>query len=155
MGCDSRIYLPPTTRMRDFADVLSILVGKTPEQYTIDRTTGVFVRVTDGFRFYASDAVPEMAVLDAGGFWHWEPDDAPFPGARLFSCSMQEHRRPVLVALADIFGGMLDFNDCDNITADHVGTLYGKDYRPDATNGADWDDWQRFKLTTKPVADTW
>jgi len=152
MSVDSKLYLPPTTRLKDFEQVLGILLGAKAEQYKIDGSDGVFVRVGDAPKFTGSKAVPEVLVCSIGGFWHWEADDAPFPGARQFSCGMNPHRRGVLVALADIFGGMLDFNDCDSVDVDHLGTLYTKPYHPDASDGDDWDRWQRFKLALQPVS---
>lgn len=153
MGCDSHLYLPPTTRMDDFAEVLGILLGAKAERRAIAGSDGVFVDVKDAPTFGHSHT-PTMAVLSIGGFWHWECH-SPIAGARLFSCRTAEPRRPVLEALADIFGGMLDFNDCDSIDVDYMGTLRDKPYRPDASNGQAWDDWQTFKLSLGAVADTW
>ena len=154
MGCDSKLYLPPSTTLDDFAEVLGILLGHEATIYTIAGSSGVFVEVKDGPHF-ESTSIPTMARLDIGGTWHWENPESPIPGARCFLCSTQEHRRPVLLVLADIFGGMLDFNDCDNIDYDYVGSLYNKPYRPDATDDAGWDQWQRYKLTIRPVAERW
>lgn len=149
MGCDSQLYLPPSTRMTDFADVLGILLGYKAEQPTFPRSSGVFCRVPDGPTFGTSHT-PTMAVLSIGGYWHWE-GSCIIPGARCFSCSTQDHRRLILEALAEIFGGYLDFNDCDSVDCDYMGSLYCKDYRPDAEDGGEWDTWQRFKLALRPI----
>jgi hypothetical protein len=150
MGCDSHLYLPPSTRMRDFEDVLGILLGCEAKQYSIAGSSGVFVRVLDAPHFSTSHT-PEMAVLNIGGHWHWECEHSLIPGARMFSCSTQMHRRTILESLAEIFGGYLDFNDCDSVDCDYMGTLYGKSYRPDATDDAAWDAWQTFKLNLIPI----
>ena len=153
MSVDSKLYLPPTTRLRDFAQVLGILLGCGVRQIRLDNQRpdddSVFLEVTNPPTFNGSN---ETLVCSIGGFWHWEPDDSPIPGARLFTCRMKDNRRPVLVALADVFGGLLDFNDCDAVDVDHLGTLYRKPYRPDATDGEEWDTWQRYKLALEPIS---
>ena len=151
MGCDSKLYLPPTTRLGDFEEVLGILLEAEARPYEIKGSKGVFIEVADRPRFQTT-TILEMLTLDIGGYWHWECNDAPFPGARLFTCGTSENRRAVLVALADIFGGMLDFNDCDSVDVDHLGTLYNKPYHPDASDGEDWDRWQRYKLALDPIS---
>jgi hypothetical protein len=154
MGCDSHLYLPHTAKQRDVADVLGILIGCKAERYSIDTSNGVFVRVIDGPRFQNTSVVG-MSQLSIGGFWHWECDgNEPIPGARTFSCSRQEHRRPILEALASIFGGVLDFDDCDDTDIDFDGRGY-KPYNPAATDDAAWDAWQTIKLGIAPVASRW
>jgi len=150
MGCDSQLYLPPTTGLRDFTDVLAILLGAEVEEEVLCMGSS-YASVDHDLEWRSMAGIPTMCGLNIGGWWHWEGESDTILGARLFSCSTQEHRKPVLIALADFFGGILDFNDCDAIETDHIGTLRDKAYRLDANDGAGWDALQAAILAVRPI----
>lgn len=154
MGTDSLLYFPPETRVNDVAEVLAILLGATPEKryFHGEGPDGGWSCVPSEKLEVQNTSVPQMLCITGTvqgkrvyNMWHWESGQGP-AGYRLMTCGMQEPRREALVALADFFGGVLDFNDCDSTDADFTGDLRSKPYRLDANDGAGWDAFQGAML---------
>lgn len=157
MGVDSRLYIPPTVPLRVFVDAISTLVGDKPmarrslggDMWCADPTVPVAAIATH-------NTVPEMLSLEGcvGGYWHWESSEKRMPGARLFTCRAYAHRIPVLVALCDLFGGVLDYNDCDDVDVDYVGFgTAGVEWN--AESGDSWCVTQDALLGIRPLGIEW
>lgn len=54
-----------------------------------------------------------------------------------------------------MFGGALDFNDCDSIDIDHFGSLRNATYRTGANDGEGWEAWQAKMASLTKVPHMW
>lgn len=170
MGVSTNLYLPPTVRVKDFADMLAKALGapahKRPFQQYGD---GWSTHVDHDLKISTHETIPSMLTIHgfvpdpAGGdpfsvygTWHWETSYGfhPIRGGRLFSTGSYEERFPVFDRLAWLFRGVVDLNDCDDEQLDIDYRGYSRAYRPDAEDDEAWYAWQkamyRFKGPERP-----
>jgi hypothetical protein len=128
MGVDSKICLPGNVRLNTVCDVVSVLlaapVSKTPLKGSNEGAW--YARPGDGvvkFQVYKQvpcmtsvtidDIDPRITGNKAYGFgYHFEFDKGSCRGIiqRAWACNIVLFKR-----LADFFGGIVDYNDCDNV----------------------------------------
>lgn len=138
MGVDLRLYLPPTARIEDVATVAAILMGceySYRKPFDAAREGSRVVELAKKAVVYEQSSVyPAMNVITFNapkgktlidgitshfGYWHWEPDRAPF-GYRHLSLKSTAFWIAVAKGVADFFGGMVDFDDCDETAIDYI-----------------------------------
>jgi hypothetical protein len=163
MGLDTKLHLPPETRVEDVFDVLVIMLGGEATKRYFRNRDGWSTEVTPEPHFSVFSDIPTMTTVDGEVadsryhvFYHFE-GSYPVPGWRQVTTGFRERRRPLWMAMADFFGGMLDMNDCDDIAVDYIGRTTSNPYRIDAEDGEGWYAFQEAKLNVKQVltADDW
>lgn len=161
MSVMTKLYLPPTVRVRDFVDMLAAALGATPEKNEWKQYDGWSTKVKHDLKIITHDTIPQMLTI-AGtvpdpnggepfhvhGTWHWESSAGfdPIRGGRIFMTGSYECRFPVFERLAWFFRGVADLEDCDVEDRDYDFTGYSRDYRPDAEDDEAWYAWQKAKL---------
>ena len=170
MSCDCHIYLPPNVRLKDVVDVLAILVGMPKKKVMLESKThpAAWYLKTEGVEVEPSGSSPELMTIQATlpdgpaktargkngdrmmAFWHWEPSSKP--GWRLISVRTTAFWIAVGKNLVDFFGGVVDYNDCDDNYED-----YKRHAKPHRMNCPESDEpWQRFQKrmwAVKPLTD--
>ena len=155
MGCDSKLQFPTHTKHESFTDVLGALLGAKIEKRVFDGGYSAHVEPLVKLRKTDVDAAYYTVIVDGkiGGHWFFDASDYnPFGTGPMFMCATGEHRRAVLEALCDIFGGALDFNDCDGVEFDYHVAVNNLPYRPNATDGKAWEQWQDKKLSVEAIS---
>ena len=123
MGVDTKLTLPGNVRVQDVAKVMGVLAGLKPEQYSIAGSKGVFVRVdgaTVGTTHSAYMAEIELSAPDGHTLIDGERSHSVLyffedeGGRRLLMPKSTPFWIAVCRGLADFFGGMVDYNDCDD-----------------------------------------
>ena len=155
MGVDTKLYLPPEARLEDVLDVFVTMLGgevtrrdfshhatKEPGSY------GWAAHVQPVPTFQTFDDIPTMVrsygnVNGAIYNIHYHFEGGVFPGWKQMSTGYRDERKPLWIAMADFFGGMVDLNDCDDIDVDHIGA-WSED-RPYRLNAEDGDAWEQFQ----------
>jgi hypothetical protein len=159
MGVDCLIRLNSRCRLRDVADVIGILSGLKPERRHFASGTGWGVEVKGVS--VKSTCVPEMAEIRivAGGedalvdgelahfvMFHWEGDN----GGRVLSQPSTPFWCALAKRLVDVFGGSVDFNDCDGSEEDYRADP-PTEYDPLASDDTPWYVWQERQMGLKPL----
>ena len=159
MGVDATISLPPNVQVRYVAYVAGILLGLKPERAPLnsghvrsDGQPSYGVRVP-GVTLASCGSTVEMCDIVIGTpaprsfFYHFESTG----GRRSIRLQSTAENIALLCSLADFFGGVVDYEDCDEIEKDYV-----VPDKPDAENCADdgkpWDDMIDRVLAVKPLA---
>lgn len=163
MGVDTKLHLPPETKVEDVFDVLVAMLGGETYKRHFHNDDGWSAEVRPEPHFKVFSDIPTMTIVDGkvdGSFYHvfyHFEGRYPLSGWRQMTTGFRERRRPLWKAMADFFGGLLDMNDCDNIEVDYVGRLADKAYRVDAEDDVGWYAFQEAKLAVKQVlsADDW
>jgi hypothetical protein len=166
MGVDCSLTLPNNARLRDVANAIGILAGLKPEAERLSGSDGFFFRVP-GVTVKSSRIetlaeihiqAPDGESLVDGEKHHWVLYHFEFevptddPNVRTYARGIMPRSTRFWIAmcckLADVFGGVLDFNDCDDSGQDYV-----KPEHPlnGAVNGAAWDAQQRRIFELAPL----
>src|ERR1039458_4914350 len=150
MGIDTDLYLPPYVEVRDVATAIGILLGEPHElaplgqDVTHCKVENVTIRSygentylpeccrihvgTREFMYHFAFSTPGDPLHNRG--WHGMILRSSSPNIALF------------VALANFFGGVVDFNDCDEADVDRrvepSESTWGHDFTP--TDGDEWDE---------------
>jgi hypothetical protein len=159
MGVDTRLTLPGNVRVDDVADVMGVLAGLKPEQYEIDRSGGVFVRVPGvSVQTTSIATMVEIDLKVSGG--HTLVDGQPHHTVPYFFENVGGRRlllpraTPFWIAvcrgLADFFGGSVDYSDCDSRAVDYR-VNFKRDAENHPTNGEPWDEFYRRILNLTPL----
>ena len=160
MGVDAALSLPPNVQVRYVAYVAGILLGLKPERAPL--SSGRHVR-SDGQLCYGV-RVPGVTVASCGStvemcdivigtpaprsfFYHFESAG----GRRSIRIGSTAESIALLCALADFFGGVVDYQDCDEIEDDYV-AADKSDAENCAEDGEPWDDMIDRVLAVKPLA---
>lgn len=64
MGLDSNLYVPAEVRLRDFVDVLSILLGAEVALEPLPQARGAHHAVVKNGLKYRATSIPEMLVIE-------------------------------------------------------------------------------------------
>jgi hypothetical protein len=165
MGVDTNVRFTPGTTAEDVADVCSILLGHEP---TLDS-------IGDRDQFYAlrtkaqveNTIIPGMLQITvpgtetADGLWatyHINGGDAPWHRStrtmHLIGWPMLKLRaRPERIALAkrlvDVFGGSVDYNDCDDSYEDYCADGHPLKF----PWNEDYEAWQGVMFMQAPLTD--
>jgi len=150
MGVDTKLTLPPQTRVGDVATALGILLGNPKEQRPLYGTrldTGWFVEVP-ATSIEAISTIPECVHIRLPrerDLYHFEFGNR---GNRGLMRRSTPYNIALFCALADIFGGTVDFNDCDSEDADYV-VEPPHEERPD--DDEPWQAWQERLWAIEPL----
>jgi hypothetical protein len=159
MGVDCLIKLNSRCCLRDVADVIGILSGLKPGRrwFNGGPDWGVEVRGVS----VESTCVPEMAEIRIYAvsqdmlvdgtvghtvMFHWEGDN----GGRVLSPPSTPFWCALAKRLVDVFGGSVDFNDCDDSDEDYRADP-PTEYDPVASDDAPWYVWQEIQMGLKPL----
>lgn len=138
MGVNTKIYLPGNVRVDDVAIVVGALAGLSLQQRSL-RTDSYH---TDNNMYCICPSVsvqttsmPCLAIINLLGgmvdgetqrncYYHFECEPRPESGVgggwRLLSPKCSSFWIAIGKGLVDFFGGVVDFNDCDDIDSDYV-----------------------------------
>lgn len=157
MGVDTRIMLSPTTRLKDVVDVLNILVGN-PQDWQDHGKSGWVT--THGIKAEpAGETLIECAKISGPSpittplygetgtlyvLYHFETGT----GHRLLMPRCTAFWIAVGHGLVDLFGGYLDYNDCDSIDVDYEQPSF---WNVTPEDNEAWDDFQRAKASVEPL----
>jgi len=150
MSVDSKITLPGNVRVGDVAAVISCLYGN--EKIFQNG----FVKV-HGYNIHTT-TVPEMVMIEVSPPNGGDKDVYCYffeygGGQRLIMGRSRPKTIEVFKALADFFGGKIDFDDCDDIDLD-----YSVEPKPDSLNcpndGDEWTDLQNRIQAIQPILST-
>jgi hypothetical protein len=156
MGVDCRLEMPGYVEVRDVAKAIGKLLGckSIQEELGWGRPTRV-----DGVRVRNSSVVglAEIDVVTPVLRWlllyHFQGNG----GTRAILMRSRAKHIALLKRLADVFGGTVDFDDCDETRADHVAPerpekfCFGGD-DPDASSAA-WTAWQDELHAMEPLTE--
>ena len=161
MGVNTSISLPPQTQIRDVALVLAALDGIPVEKGYFKTDTPSFgwgAQLTGGthrhIRYGTIDSLPECVHIQWTNnegtarqvLYHFE-----FNGANR---GMLPPSTAWWIAAAkrivDIFGGIVDYNDCDDHDQDYMQPIADD---ISATQGDAWGRWQERLLAVTPLTD--
>lgn len=158
MGVDTKLSLPPNVRVDDVADVIGVLRGREVELMALDQTS-IVARVR-GVEVKGSASIPQMctiiiwlpsvvgeeAVADSSYFFHFECRG----GRREMSARAMAANIALFKAVAEFFGGIVDYNDCDDEDADYIVPDKSDDENhPD--DGEPWNSLQQRIAKVKPL----
>lgn len=158
MGVDTKVWLRPGTQSSDVADVCSILLGHEPRlgDFKNEGRTVHFVRTdaevepgstvpgmltikVKGTRDDGEDALWATYHIDGGDSeWHHSTGTMDRIGWPMLFLRSRPDRIALAVRLADLFGGVVDFNDCDDEYSDYYAP--GSPFR--LPGGGEWEKWQ-------------
>lgn len=154
MGVDCSLTLPNRARVRDVADVMGMLLGCRSELHPL--TDNAIYNTVEGVAIekYQTDALAQccyITINPPGGrrwevMYHFEWDRNG--GGRGIILRSRAEYLALLVGLAKFFGGIMDYMDSDEVSNDFEApenSLIG------ATNGQEWDDWQRAMHAVQPL----
>lgn len=161
MGCDSHLFLPPTVKQDDFIKVFAAMLGGEADKMHFGEGTshsGWAARIEHRLVAQSTHSTDYNVITGRVGDssvylnWHWcAGGEYGFPAHHLVSCSSRDYRFPVLKALADFFGGYVDYNDCDSVLVDHIGRQNNLKFRHDATDDDGWYQKQEVILAVTKV----
>lgn len=152
MGADTRILIPTGSRIGDVSNVIGVAVGLEKSLATLSENS-IYLKV-DGVNHKPS-SLSECAHIawhyeneNHSILFHFQPSGSPdhlllMPRSTAFSICLGKR-------LVDVFGGFVDYNDCDDIDVD-----YSVDNNPLrlATDGEEWDKWQKFMHSFDEITD--
>lgn len=150
MGVDTKMYLPPQVRLEDVAQFMGILSGLPHASDPYLRVQGVQWRASNPVAAYAPmltlhfDAPDGQTLVDGErghcAYYHGvsrgsdEDHGAPL-GYHKFTLRSTAYWIAVARRTVAFFGGIVDYNDCDDTDVD-----YKVSARPAApSDGAPWD----------------
>lgn len=151
MGVDCVITLPERTRARDVAQVIGICAGLPAKLKKFDLRDSFYLDVS-GIKLQPS-SVAECAEItwtdiksgdERYVMYHFESSQ----GGRLLLPKSTPFWCAVAVKLVTLFGGTVDFQDCDDVEIDFQASV-----NPliTATNGDEWNNWQHAMLAIGPL----
>lgn len=151
MGVDCVITLPERTRARDVARVIGVLAGLPAELKKFDSCDSFYLDV-QGIKLQPA-SVAECAeivwtdpVSGDGRYvlYHFEPEH----GGRLMLPRSTPFWCAVAVKLVTLFGGSVDFQDCDDVEIDFQASI-----NPliSASDGLEWEQWHKAMLDVGPL----
>ena len=160
MGVNTKILINSKARLKDVANVMGILAGLEATKIPFQDNDGYYIRV-NGVKTESCEHMPECCMINLIApegktlidgekshfvMWHWETFSdfhLMMPRSSGFWIAMGK-------ALIEIFGGQIDFNDCDDIDVDmkSKGKFDSEDYLE--TNEAFYK-MQEFKLNLKSL----
>ena len=162
MSFNTSISLPPQTQMRDVALVLAALDGIPTGKGFFKTDTpsfGLGAQLTGGTHRHISygtiDSLPECVHIQWTSHWgrarhvlyHFEFNSGAHRG-------MLPPSTPWWIAaakrLVDVFGGIVDYNDCDDHDQDYMQPIADD---ISATQGDAWGRWQERLLAVTPLTD--
>lgn len=123
MGIDTKISLPPNVRVSDVASVIGVLRGLPVVLEPIGSDGSSYAKV-DGVRVLGHENIAQMARIELSR--DGEPFDSYFfhfesrGGRRLIGGRARAETIALCRALADFFGGVVDYADCDEEGANYV-----------------------------------
>lgn len=131
MGVDTWVKLPPQTRIGDVANAMGILLGKKKHwfhstgngngQRVKEMTDSGWVEV-EGVKVGKEMPVEGCVNITIDGWgqtlYHFENSDDQ-DGSRLMGGGCYGQRIALYRALVDVFGGEIDYNDCDCVDVDY------------------------------------
>lgn len=135
MGVDTKLHLPPESRVKDVFDILILLLGGKATKQGFRNHDGWSTKVTPEPHFSVLSAIPTMTTVDGeveGSFYHvfyHFEGGGIISGWKQMTTGYRERRRPVFEGLADFFGGMLDMADSDDTEVDYIGHASRLPYR--------------------------
>lgn len=159
MGIDTRILLPTNVRIHDVATVIAKLVGIPVTKEILDKHSyhAKIAPETDnrGLKVVTS-SVPSMLMIQWWGgsevrpqgnmFYHYESGYDYFMGV----LHGDDGAIAIGKGLVDFFGGIVDFNDCDN--EDHDYSMPTKSRKMNAPeDGPEWHNFQDRILALEPL----
>lgn len=162
MGIDSRIYLPPTVRIDDVADVIGALAGLTPEKSFFGSSEGWATHVP-GVRAKATHTASMATIyVDAGNegtlidgdrrhyvCYFFESLDQDYKPCRYLLPRSTAFWIAIGRGLIRFFGGSLSYSDVDDTINE---TLPAKPTSfVHAEGGEAWYALQQAKLDVKPI----
>lgn len=151
MGVNCEIWLPPTARIGDVADVIGILAGAVPKKKEFSSGGGWYAYVP-GVKAEPSNLASCSHIAFQNGdetwgvLWHWEPTGGT--GERLLMPSATAFWRAMGSRLIQFFGGRMTYHDCDDHGMDEQYTV---DYDTCPTDGEPWREFQQRKMDIKPL----
>lgn len=149
MGVGCRILLPGNVRIRDVCSVIAVAVGFEPSVEPLTKT-GVSTRVKGVTAKASTDTMPDFLTVQFDNrhcYFSYEPTDVN-PGGRTLNPKSTAFWCLVGQRLVDVFGGKVDYNDCDDIAFDYV-----KRNRSNAMNCPnDGDEWNalQYRIANVP-----
>lgn len=161
MGTDCRVYLPSDTRVQHVAEVIGILLGLPPKKTPLGERGSSFYTSVDGAKVETT-SVPEMCVIvvkptdlaPSGDSWYYHFDArGPWSTMPLLSSRALAISVAVGDRVAQFFGGIVDFNDCDSIEGDRVYRRPRPRNNPGDGEGVDgeWEAFQQAIFDIKPL----
>ena len=162
MGVNVSIALPSRTQIRDVTLVLAALDGIPTEKGYFNLHTPSFgwaAQLTGGthtrIRYDTIDSLPECARIhwtSANGtarhvLYHFEFNSGAHRGMLPPSTAWWIAAAKRLV---DVFGGIVDYNDCDDHDQDYMQPIADD---ISATQGDAWERWQERLLAVTPLTD--
>ncbi len=148
MGVDTTLTLPPQTSVRDVATVFGILLGHEKVQMplgTIDRGWAVRVPAVD---INPAPNIPACVYITEPGDFHLYHFEFNNAGHRGMMRRSTPYNIALWCAMADVFGGTVDFNDCDEEFADYVVEPPHAE-RPESDEA--WQAWQERLWSVEPL----
>jgi hypothetical protein len=154
MGVDARASLPPNVRVRDVARVLGILLG-VPFSLDALNGDGVYCNVL-GADVRGFVDIPEMSWIilkmpNGNTVAQYNFHNENPGGRRLLTGRATAKTIAAFRHACDFFGGVLDYNDCDDEDRDYV----VPDFDDDSNHPEDrepWDRMQRRMAELKPLS---
>ncbi len=147
MGVDCRIYLPAKVRIHDVADVLAALHGCEVTKRVFSGTSGGWAAHVFGVEVECGFVVScaHIKFQDRWFLYHFEFHN---DGTRGIMPRSTASNIAAMKALADFFGGRVEYADCDDSNCD-----YYVDEQEDiaASDGDGWYRLQERKLAVKPL----
>lgn len=170
MGVDTNVYLAHGTQSSDVANVCSILLGHLPETLHIDTASGGFdvvrtnAKVRPGSDFSPGmldisvpwiegsglDALSAPYFVDGGDAeWHHSTGTMHLIGRPMLKLRARPERLALATRLVDLFGGSVDYDDCDSVYEDYK----ARGHRLRRPNSEQYEAWQMVMRDLAPL--TW
>lgn len=119
MGTDCRIYLPSRVNVRDVATAIGILLGHKAVKEPLGRDGGWHIKVEDVSVKACGGTLAECCHIVVGQSAYLYHFEFGREGKRGIMPRSTGRNIALLKKLADFFGGIVDFNDCDSTEADY------------------------------------
>lgn len=150
MSIDCRISLPCNVRIRAVAKVLAALLGHPGEKMQLPGTRPSWAASFPIVKLKSADigdpSVAWIEINDRMFLFHFE-----LRGGRKGILLPKSHENIRLFkALADFFGGKVDFDDCDDVEFDYI-VKDKKDEQNCPEDGEAWTNLQERFLAIKPL----
>ena len=157
MGVDCKITLPDKVRIHDVADVIGMLLGQKWELVPLDNHGSKHLKVEGvSVKNSSVDTCADIFVGERRFFYHFEWSGGSFEGrdtycGRGLMPSATAENIALGVALVQFFGGIVDFNDCDESDCDFAWPEQ-PDIRPN--DGEAWERFQQRMASVRPLTKT-
>ena len=148
MGANCQIVLPHNVRVEDVATVMAILAGSPPEKNFFGPADSMWSTRSGGFAENTT-IIGMVAIRFADRYAHYffEPDEY---NGRLISCRSTPFWCAMANRLVDFFGGVVDYNDCDDSDIDYE-VEPKSDIENKPTEGEEWYTFHQRILDLKAV----